>query len=111
MTEVKEILRTEVWQLMLFPVPPQIFHRVELGRIGRKELDGQPILDAPDKLTNHPATMTSKPVPYHQDLPLDMAQQVLQKLHHLGTANRAGKQTKVKLSSSSPPPWPTNASS
>src|SRR5258706_40522 len=102
MAKFKEILGTEIWQFMLLPVPPKIFHRVELGRIGRKKLDRQSIVGAPDKLTDHSATMTSKAVPYHQDFPADMAQQVFQKLHHLGAANRTGKQTKVKLSPTQP---------
>ena len=42
--------------------------------------------------------MASKPIPYNQDFAPDMAQQVSQELHHLGTADRTGKQSKVKLS-------------
>jgi len=102
MAKFKEILGTEIWQFMLLPVPPKIFHGVELGRIGRKKLDRQSIVGAADKLPDHSATMTSKAVPYHQDFPADMAQQVFQKLHHLGAANRTGKQTKVKLSPAHP---------
>ena len=42
--------------------------------------------------------MASKPIPYNQDFAPDMAQQVSQELDHLGTADRTGKQSKVKLS-------------
>src|SRR5271167_3147495 len=36
--ELSEVLRTEVGQLMLFPVRPQILHRVQLRRVGGEEL-------------------------------------------------------------------------
>jgi hypothetical protein len=39
--ELAKVLGTEVGQLMLFPVAPQIFDRVQLRRISGQELDFQ----------------------------------------------------------------------
>jgi len=83
---------------MLFPVPPQVLHRVKLGGISGEKLKLQATVLLKDKVFNQTAAMTSKPIPYHQELLADMTQQVFQKLHHFGAANRAGKQPKVEIS-------------
>ena len=82
---------------MLFPVTPQILHWVELRGISRKKLNVQPALLPKDKIVDQPAPVASEPIPDDQHLAPDMAQQVLQKLHHFGTANRSRKQAKVKI--------------
>ena len=82
---------------MMLPISPQVLHRIKLWRIGWKKLKLQPIVLPKDKVLDQPAAMTSKPIPDHQDLAPNMAQQVPQKLDHLGTSNRPWKQTEVKI--------------
>jgi hypothetical protein len=83
---------------MPLPVPPQILHGIKFWGIGGKKLQFQSTSGSNNKFTDHPTPMASQPVPYDQDLTPDMTQQVFQELHHLRTADRTGKQTKIKVS-------------
>jgi hypothetical protein len=55
--ELTEVVGAEVGQLVMFPVAPDVLHRIEFGRVGRQvcELDPTPLLG--DKLSDQPAAM------------------------------------------------------
>lgn len=55
--EVSKRLGTEVGNLMLFPVPPQVFHRLELRRIGRQILNFNAPVLATHKALDQSAAM------------------------------------------------------
>ena len=63
---------------MLFPVTPKVLHRVELGGISRKKLNLEAAALSKDEIVDQPAPMASEPVPDHQHLASDVAQQVFE---------------------------------
>ena len=82
---------------MLFPVRPQILHRIEFGRIGGKEFEPQACALLADKVPYQVAAMTGQAIPNDQELAWQMTQQMLEELDHLRTFDGAGKESKVKV--------------
>ena len=81
---------------MMFPMTPDIFHRVEFRRIGRKKFHFHPSIGFSDEIPNHPTAMAAKAVPNHEKIARDMAHQMSEKLHNLRTSNCSRKQPEVK---------------
>ena len=65
--------------------------------LGGQELQPQSAALLAHKVPRQPAAVTAQPVPDGQQLARNVAQQMLQKLHHLRAADRAGKEAKVKI--------------
>jgi len=68
LAQLPEVLRAEVWQLVLLPVRPQILDRIQFWRIARKELHPQAPALLADELPGGAAAMTRQPVPDDQQL-------------------------------------------
>jgi len=81
----------------MLPVSPELLRGVKLRSIGREKLQLQPPFLTGYDFLNQPTPMATKPVPDHQDLARDMAQQMPQKDNHLGTADGSRKQAEVKI--------------
>ena len=96
-TQFPEAFGTEVRQFVMLPVRPQILHRIQFRSIGGQEL--QP--DAPALLAHEvpdqTAAMALQPIPHHQQLAGNVAQQMGEKLDHLRTANAARKQSEIEV--------------
>src|SRR5271169_832948 len=92
----------EVRQLMLFPMRPQILHRIEFGSIGGKKLQPQAPSLLLDEVPHRAATMGRQSVPDDQQLPRNMPQQMREKLDDLPAADGARKQPEVEV----PPRYP-----
>jgi hypothetical protein len=68
--ELGEIARTEIGQLVVFPVTPNIFDRIEFRGIGWQPFDGEPTALRADKLGDQPRPLLRQPIPDHQELAL-----------------------------------------
>src|SRR5208337_610837 len=95
-TELTEVVGAEVGQLMMFPIAPDVLHRIEFGGITRQLLDREPTPLGADKFADQSCPMLWQPVPDHQQLAWQMTQQVAEEVHHLGGANGGGIEPEVK---------------
>ena len=95
--QVRNILRTEVRQGVAFEMAPDVFGRVEFGRVSRQV--GQYDLTARAlHIVAHPATaMHGQAIPNDEQPPANLATQVPQKLHRLAAFDAAAKEAKVEL--------------
>src|SRR5713101_6246143 len=92
-----EIARAEVGQLVMFPVAPDIFDRIEFRGVGRQALDRQPAPLRADELRDQPRPVLRQPVPDHQQLARQVAQQMAEEVDHLGGMNGAGIEPEVEV--------------
>jgi len=97
MAELPEGRGAEVGQFMLLPVRPEILYGVQLGGIGRQEFHPEPALLLTHEIPHGAAAMSRQSIPDNQQFARNVTQQVRQKLDDLRTADRAGKQTEVKI--------------
>src|SRR5215475_5787833 len=81
----------------MFPVTPDVLHRVELRRVTRQIFDGQPAILGSDKVVHQPGSMRWQPIPHHQQLAPQVAQQLAEKIHHLRSAHRTLVETEVEV--------------
>src|ERR1700730_10698213 len=72
---------------MVFPVAPEVLHRVEFRRVSGQALQFEPGLLAGDPVLDQAAAVSGKAVPDDQQPAREMGQEMRQKLDHLGTAN------------------------
>lgn len=79
--QLVEIIRSPVREAA-FGQAPHRFVRTELGRIGRKVLEVQ-ARELAAELAGGIAPMNSAPVPEHDDMAAQLAQQVAEELEHL----------------------------
>ena len=96
-TELSKVPRAEVGQLMLLPVPPEVFDGVELRRIRRQVLECQAAALGSNELPDKAAAMRAQAIPDHQHGAGHVAQQMLQERDDLRTANCAGEQAEVEV--------------
>jgi len=87
---------------MLFPVAPDVLHRVEFWRVSGQALQFEPGLLAGDPVLDQAAAVSGKAVPDDQQPAREMAQEMSKKLDHLGTANGSWKEAEVET----PPGYP-----
>ena len=62
---------------------PDVLHRIQFGGVGWQVLDGQTAFLVADELLGELTAMSREPVPNQQNVTLDIAQQVFQKLDDL----------------------------
>lgn len=84
------LLRTNIRQLMLLPVRPQVFDRIQFGRVGRQEFGDQTALARFHIAANRRTTVGRQPVPDNQQRLANLPPQRLQELNHLRRFDRAG---------------------
>jgi hypothetical protein len=97
--EVAEVLRAEVGQLVVLPVPPDELDGIQLGGICRQPFEGDPAVLRVDELADEAAPVHGEAIPNDQQLARHMAQEVLQELDSLRAADRPGKEAEVKPAS------------
>jgi hypothetical protein len=85
--ELTEVMRAEVRQLVMFPITPDVFHRIEFRGIGRQVVQRQAAPLAGDKLPDQVAAMSLGALPDYQQSARQMTQQVREKVHHLRGAD------------------------
>lgn len=96
LAELNQVLGTEMREIMLFPMPPDIFHRIELRRIGWKKLNLPLPRGFVHKIPDQAASMASKPIPDDEKITRDMVHKMREELDDLRTSDCARKQSKVK---------------
>ncbi len=79
-TELAEVVRTEVRQLVMLPIGPDVLHRIEFRRVGGQVLKIDPASLTGDKLPHQPAAMGLRTIPDHQQLARQVAQQMAQEV-------------------------------
>src|SRR6266550_5206893 len=82
-------------QFVMFPVAPDVLHRIELRRVARQILDREPAILGRDEFAYQDGSMRGQPVPHDQQLAPQLAQQVAEKIHHLRGADRTLVETEV----------------
>src|SRR5262245_5023288 len=96
-TEFTKTLRAEIRQFMGLPITPKILDRVELRSVGWQKLHPEPSVLLANKVPDQATTMTPQTIPDNQQLTRKVPHEMSQKMHHLGTSNRARIQPKVKI--------------
>src|SRR5215472_2161126 len=64
----------------MFPVTPDALGRIEFRRIAGQRFDHQSATLGADEVANHPRPVRGEPVPYHQQLAREMAQQMAEEV-------------------------------
>jgi len=82
---------------MLFPVSPQILHGVKLRSVRWQELKLNSAILLRHKLLDHAAAMGGSAVPNHQQIAVNMAHQMREKLNYLGTSDATGVEPEIKI--------------
>src|SRR5260370_26501023 len=80
----------------MFQVAPDIFVRIEFWGVGRQPLDRQPAPLRADNLRDQPRPVLRQPVPDHQQLARQVAQQKAEEVGHLGGMEGAGIEPEVE---------------
>ena len=87
---------------MLLPVRPNVFHRIQLRRIGRQEFRGDVAFGEFDELSYQAAAVCRQAVPDDQQRPVDVADQSLQEVDDLQLADRTAIEPEVKVAQRQP---------
>ena len=96
-TQLPEVLRAEVWQLVMFPVAPDVLCRIQLGGVCGQVFERDPATLGADVLAHEAATVRGEAVPDDQQLAGQMPLEVGEKLHDLRCLDRAGEEPEVKV--------------
>jgi hypothetical protein len=80
----------------MLPVAPDVFHRIEFWRIGRKKFDFYPSIGLAHEIPDHSAAMTAEAIPDDEKIARDVTHQMREEFHNLGNADRSWKQPEVK---------------
>jgi len=95
--QLGKVFRAEVGQLMLFAVAPNVFHRIEFGRIRRQKFQLDGITLRGDKISHQTAAMNRQAVPNDGQPAANVPLQVFQKLDNLRGLDAAGKEPEIEV--------------
>jgi hypothetical protein len=95
--ELPQVAGAQVGQLMLFPVTPEVLHRVEFRGIGWKTLHPDFAVQTFQILTHPSAAVGGHAVPDDEQTALHVTLQVFQEVDHLLGLDRTGIEAKVKV--------------
>jgi hypothetical protein len=95
--ELPEIASAKVGQLVLFPVTPEVLHRVKFRGIGRKTFHPDFAAQTFEILTHESAAMGCHPVPNNEQLAPHVTLEVLQEVDYLLGLDRTGVEAKIKV--------------
>src|SRR6202163_4316895 len=88
---------TEIGNLVLLQVPPDILGWIQFRRVSGKKFQPQASSLLTHELPHRAAAMGRQAVPDNQQLARNMPKQVREKLDDLRTANGPGKQPEIKI--------------
>jgi hypothetical protein len=95
--QLPPVFGTEIRQLVLLEVAPDVFGRVQFGRVGRQVLQGNSLAQRADEVMDLPTAVDAGPIPDNQQSPRQLSQQMTQKLNHLGAADGAVEELKIEV--------------
>jgi hypothetical protein len=101
-TQLEQVLRTEIWDRVVFEVAPKILDGIELRSVGGEPLDLEPVAMLPDELSDLPASMNGQAIPDDQQAAWELLQQAAKKVDGLGSFDRTWVEAKVEV----PPGYP-----
>ena len=64
--ELPEVLRTNIGQFVLLPVPPQVLNRIEFRRVGRQVLSGDPSVQTGEEFADQTTLVRGQSIPDDQ---------------------------------------------
>ena len=95
--ELPEITGAQVRPLVLFPVPPEILHRVKFQGIRRETFNPDFALQTFQVLPHESAAVGGYAVPDDEQFAFDVTLEVFQEIDHLLGLDRTGVEAKVKV--------------
>ncbi len=95
--ELPEITGAQVRQLVLFPVTPEVLHRVKFRGIGRETFHPDFAMQTFQVRPHQLAAVSGHAVPDDEQLALDVTLEVFQKVDHLLGLDCTGVKAKVKV--------------
>jgi hypothetical protein len=107
MAELGEIARAKIGQFVILPITPDVLDRVEFRGVARQPFDHESAALRSDEVADQPRPVCGQPVPYHQELAREVAQQMAEEVDHLRAANGAWIEAEVEA----PPGDPGQAES
>ena len=96
MAEFAERLRTEVREFVVLPVAPDVFHWIELGRVGGQRFQREPTALGPNVRLHDATAVRGEPVPDDEELAAQMALQVPEEFHDLRPFDRSREEPEVE---------------
>src|SRR5271169_6887452 len=90
-------MQTEIGQLALLHVAPDVFDRIEFRRVRGQSFQDQVALKRFDVVLNDATAVRRQAVPDDQQLAPDLLGKGLQKFDELGSADRAGMETEIEV--------------
>ena len=100
LTQLPIILGTNIRQCMLLPVGPDVLDRVQFRRIGGEVLDPPSLALPGNEIASELAFVGGPAVPDDPQRSWNVAQQRLQKVHHLRALDRALLQSEIEVKES-----------
>ena len=82
---------------MMFPIAPDVLHRIEFRRVGGQIFKLDPATLAGDELSHSPAAMGGRAIPDHQQLARQVAQQMAEEVHYFGSANGSWVKPEIEV--------------
>ncbi len=95
--QLLEVSGTEIGQSVLFPIAPEVLHRIQLRSIAGEEFHPEAVFLRGDEVLDQVASVRRQPVPDHHDLAVDVAEQMREELHDLRCPDRPGEQAEVEV--------------
>jgi hypothetical protein len=95
--ELPQIAGTQVRQLVLFPVAPEVFDGIEFWGIRRKSFHPDFAVQTRHVLTHELTAVGGNAVPDDEQLAFHVTLEVFQKIDHLLGLDRTGVEAKVKV--------------
>lgn len=86
----------DVGQLVLLPVRPDVFDRIQFRRVGRQLGDLDSAALAAQVIANQTAAVNSEPIPDHEQLAGQAAAQLFQEIDQFGAPDGAGVELEIK---------------
>src|SRR5271168_2985059 len=90
-------MRAEVRQLVMFPIAPDVLHRIEFRGIGWQVVQHQAAPLLGDKFRDQAAAMSLGAIPDYQQSARQLTQQVRKELHHLWRTNGRWVKSKIEI--------------
>src|SRR5258708_5421185 len=90
-------MRAEVRQFVMFPITPDVLHRIEFRSVGWQVVQRQAAALAGDKFPHQPAAMGLRAIPHHQQLARQVAQQMTQEVDYFGSANGSFVRSEIEI--------------
>ena len=90
------LVRDQIGNLMALEVPPHVFHRIKLRRIGGQPLDSDAAFGGADVVAHQHAAMDRGAIPEDEHFPRHMPLEMLQKFNYLEAFDAAGMNLEVE---------------